>query len=436
MHADPDLPGTERWRWHLPEWQGLVWHLMATLRVHLVSHLPSDGLVSLGVSRRWTRVASSWPLLLLADAGIHPRRHSIGYCACAAGLCVSSQENPSMMDPGRTRRRTGLATRDPPHLAEIRVMRTSRSASRRTVSFRKWPGHLERKGPVRTAIHPQSCDASGSGMESIPNSLRTWANFFGSANRRSAIILRNSASPASLNRRRGRRSLVSSRIRPRSTSPFGDRRELRLAGFRTAAPGLEVESLGYGRQRREEHVEFATDIIPLTWREPGDRCGLHLAHASPTSVSGFRGPRPFGPGSNPLPYPPARRPRFPPKEPCWASRPRTGTQLHSVKGRRKYLTAGERDGFLRETERADRQVPTLCMTFACAGSPRALALTADRVNLAADVLVLRGSRTPHTNLFASIGTGVRNTVAQPSRGTHDGDPSTHANKAALRWICI
>jgi integrase len=62
-------------------------------------------------------------------------------------------------------------------------------------------------------------------------------------------------------------------------------------------------------------------------------------------------------------------------------------QLHTIDGPRKYLTPGERDGFLREAERADRTVRTLCMTLAYAGCrlSEALALTVDRVDLAAIV---------------------------------------------------
>ena len=47
-----------------------------------------------------------------------------------------------------------------------------------------------------------------------------------------------------------------------------------------------------------------------------------------------------------------------------------GMHLHTADGARKYLTAGERDGLLREAERDDRQVRTLCMTLAYAGCPR------------------------------------------------------------------
>jgi hypothetical protein len=42
-------------------------------------------------------------------------------------------------------------------------------------------------------------------------------------------------------------------------------------------------------------------------------------------------------------------------------------RLHIADGTRKYLTAGERDAFPREAERADRTVRTPCMTMAYAG---------------------------------------------------------------------
>jgi len=53
--------------------------------------------------------------------------------------------------------------------------------------------------------------------------------------------------------------------------------------------------------------------------------------------------------------------------------PLGGMRLHTVDGARKYLTAGERDAFLRAAECADRDTRTLCMTLAyadCRLSPR------------------------------------------------------------------
>ena len=87
-----------------------------------------------------------------------------------------------------------------------------------------------------------------------------------------------------------------------------------------------------------------------------------------------------------------------------APAPQTGMQLHTADGGRKYLTAGERDAFLRQAELADRSVRTLCMTLAFAGCrlSEALALTADRVDLAAGVLVFEGLKKRRTGIFRSV----------------------------------
>jgi integrase/recombinase XerD len=79
-------------------------------------------------------------------------------------------------------------------------------------------------------------------------------------------------------------------------------------------------------------------------------------------------------------------------------------QLHTADGIRKYLTAGERNGFLRAAEQADRRVRTLCMTLAYAGCrlSEALALTANRVDLAAGVLVFESLKKRRTGIFRSV----------------------------------
>ena len=84
--------------------------------------------------------------------------------------------------------------------------------------------------------------------------------------------------------------------------------------------------------------------------------------------------------------------------------PQTGMQLHTADGTRKYLTAGERDAFLRQADLADRPVRTLCMTLAYAGCrlSEALALTADRVDLAAGVLVFESLKKRRTGIFRSV----------------------------------
>ena len=87
-----------------------------------------------------------------------------------------------------------------------------------------------------------------------------------------------------------------------------------------------------------------------------------------------------------------------------APRPQTGMALHTLDGARKYLTAGERDAFLRAAEQADRQVRTLCMTLAYAGCrlSEALALTVDRVDLAAGLLVFESLKKRRSGVYRAV----------------------------------
>ena len=82
----------------------------------------------------------------------------------------------------------------------------------------------------------------------------------------------------------------------------------------------------------------------------------------------------------------------------------TGMGLHTADGARKYLTAGEREIFLREAELADRTVRTLCMTLAYAGCrlSEALALTANRVDLTAGVLVVESLKKRRAGVFRAV----------------------------------
>jgi integrase/recombinase XerD len=84
--------------------------------------------------------------------------------------------------------------------------------------------------------------------------------------------------------------------------------------------------------------------------------------------------------------------------------PATGLRLYTADGARKYVTAGERQAFLREAERADRLLRTLCMTLAYAGSrlSEALALTADRVDLAAGVLVFETLKKRQAGIYRAV----------------------------------
>lgn len=64
-------------------------------------------------------------------------------------------------------------------------------------------------------------------------------------------------------------------------------------------------------------------------------------------------------------------------------------QLFDTDGQRKYLTADEREAFLKAAERAPRDVRTLCGVLAFTGCrvSEALALTADRVDLTGRLIV-------------------------------------------------
>ena len=82
----------------------------------------------------------------------------------------------------------------------------------------------------------------------------------------------------------------------------------------------------------------------------------------------------------------------------------TGMSLHAADGSRKYLTAAERSDFLKAAERADRQVRTLCMTLTYSGCriSEALALTADRVDLVAGVLVFESLKKRRSGVWRAV----------------------------------
>jgi integrase len=103
--------------------------------------------------------------------------------------------------------------------------------------------------------------------------------------------------------------------------------------------------------------------------------------------------------------------------------------LHTAAGARKYLTESERAAFLQEAEVAERQVRTLCMTLAHTGCrpSEALALTADRVDLSAGVVVFESLKKRTDGVFraalppALLDTldmvhGIRETQARRGRG--------------------
>lgn len=81
-----------------------------------------------------------------------------------------------------------------------------------------------------------------------------------------------------------------------------------------------------------------------------------------------------------------------------------GMQLFDPKGARKYLTIAERDRFLKAAELAPREARTLCMTLAWSGCrlSEALALTADRVDLAAGVLVFETLKKRRAGTYRAV----------------------------------
>ncbi len=71
-----------------------------------------------------------------------------------------------------------------------------------------------------------------------------------------------------------------------------------------------------------------------------------------------------------------------------ADHPATQMCLYDAQGHRTYLTAEERDSFLKTAEHTPRDVRTLCVMLASTGCriSEALFLTADRVDLTANVI--------------------------------------------------
>jgi hypothetical protein len=84
--------------------------------------------------------------------------------------------------------------------------------------------------------------------------------------------------------------------------------------------------------------------------------------------------------------------------------PPSAMGLYTADGARKYLTAGERETFLRAAERADREPRTLCMTLAYGGCrlSEALALTADRVDLAGGLLLFESLKKRRRGIHRAV----------------------------------
>lgn len=79
-------------------------------------------------------------------------------------------------------------------------------------------------------------------------------------------------------------------------------------------------------------------------------------------------------------------------------------QLFDQDGRRKYLTADEREAFLKAAERMPREVRTFCcvLTFTGCRLSEALALTADRVDLTGRLIVFESLKKRRTGIYRAV----------------------------------
>jgi hypothetical protein len=113
-------------------------------------------------------------------------------------------------------------------------------------------------------------------------------------------------------------------------------------------------------------------------------------------------------------------------------------QLHTLDGARKYLTAGERDLFLKAAERRNRGARTFCMTLAYAGCrlSEALALTADRVNLAAGIVVFESLKKRRAGIYRAVPIGGSGPI-EPRSGllVLTSGPGGRARDSARLW-CV
>ena len=81
-----------------------------------------------------------------------------------------------------------------------------------------------------------------------------------------------------------------------------------------------------------------------------------------------------------------------------------GVQLYDREGRRKYLTADERQAFLRAAERAPRQVRTLCLVLAFTGCriSEALELCPKRINLEAGAIIFESLKKRRRGVYRAV----------------------------------
>ena len=113
-----------------------------------------------------------------------------------------------------------------------------------------------------------------------------------------------------------------------------------------------------------------------------------------------------------------------------AEHPATQMSLYDAQGHRTYLIAEERDAFLKTAEHAPRDVRTLCGMLASTGCriSEALALTADRVDLTANLIMLESLKKRRRGVYRAIPVpppfldvldlvhGIREAQAHPDAG--------------------
>lgn len=100
-------------------------------------------------------------------------------------------------------------------------------------------------------------------------------------------------------------------------------------------------------------------------------------------------------------------------------------QLYDVRGQRKYLTQQERDRFLKAARSAPTPVRAFCEVLAHTGCriSEALALTPDRVDPAAGVVILESLKKGRQGVFRAVPvpTGLLDTLARlQQRNARDG----------------
>ena len=86
------------------------------------------------------------------------------------------------------------------------------------------------------------------------------------------------------------------------------------------------------------------------------------------------------------------------------TRHRMALGLYDARGHRKYLTTAERAAFLTAAEEASREVRTLCGLLAHTGCrlSEALWLTADRVDLRADLVVFETLKKRRSGVYRVV----------------------------------